>query len=875
MPSQNNVGGCQEVKLAELTSSPDNRIELSSSDKFHTTEPGCVYHVDSGSVYVYVVSLAGKKVGRSVLLTQVNQGGDIPALFKVDKTTGTGWIYRLIPQNKATLTKMIPEDKLGDYERQFIGYCRIEHNSETSYSDCVVAWYNDELQKELAVIQGAKREKIASETANLSLIESIFKKKRNLFYDSETESSLYNAMSILCDYMNLKICSYRSLVASRGRDFTPSDIARASHFVIRKITLSRNWFKESGRAFLTYIKNTDRPVLCIPRKPGKYILYDIEAKEEKLVEEEEADNLESEGYVVYQYLPKESLKLRDVFRFGISRMSTRDIVVFFAMYIISTLIGLLLPIINKQLYDRLIPLGKMTAIYQVGLVILSCMVGNIFFGLVQNISSFRAIKNMEYSIVAATYDRIFRLPQKVIDRFGTTELVSRVNAVSGVFSTTLTAGVTAVVGFFLSFIYLARMFKESKTLAWRGVIMALLTAIVMYIFGRLRVSRERQQLEASASANGKLYHFISGILKIKVSGIENRSLYEFQKSNVESLKYTVRSTRISNIGNVFASVMAMFYTGFIYYTIVKKNEALTLGSYTAFNSAYGMFTSSVTQLVQFFLTLATLVPIMERIRPIFEEATEHNDAMADIGKLSGRVEVNHLDFAYEDDDNLVLKDISFEIEPGEFVGIVGASGCGKSTLLKCLLGFEDPSKGNIFYDNKEIVSVDKIELRRQMGVVLQDGQMVVGNIYTNVTLSAPDMTPEEALEVLKEVDFYDEVNKMPMGIFTSISEGGGTVSGGQQQRILLARAIANNPSILFLDEATSALDNVTQAQVCENLKSRNITRVMIAHRLSTVKNCDKILVMDRGMIVETGNYEELMNKKGLFYELAKRQQVTQ
>lgn len=236
-------------------------------------------------------------------------------------------------------------------------------------------------------------------------------------------------------------------------------------------------------------------------------------------------------------------------------------------------------------------------------------------------------------------------------------------------------------------------------------------------------------------------------------------------------------------------------------------------------------------------------------------------------------EVNHLDFAYEEDENLVLSDISFEIEPGEFVGIVGSSGCGKSTLLKCLLGFENPTKGNIFYDSKDIVSLDKIELRRQMGVVLQDGQMVVGNIYTNVTLAAPEMDPSDALELLKEVDFYEDVNKMPMGIFTSISEGGGTVSGGQQQRILLARALANNPAILYLDEATSALDNVTQAQVCENLKDRNITRVMIAHRLSTVRGCDRIFVMDRGKIVETGNFDELMNKKGLFYELAKRQQV--
>lgn len=859
--------------MAVISNNPDNQIILSGADKFHTTDVNAIYHVESGIVYVYVVSVIGKSVGRSMLIAEVTPGSDIPSLFRVDKTTGKGWMYRFIPQNTAKLIRLADVEDRSDYELDFVQKYLQKDSIDESYGDQIVAWYNARLEREAAIIEGAKKEKVASENAKESLIKSIFTSKRNLYYDVESESSLYNAMSILCDYMNLKICSYRTLVASRGNDFTPTDIARASHFVLRKVTLSKDWYRGGGSAFLTFTKEGKNPVLCIPRRSSVYVMYDIVEGKEKVVEEEEARALEEEAYIAYQHLPKESLELKDVFKFGITRMETRDIVMFFGMYIIVTLLGLLMPVINKVLYDRLIPLGEMTAIYQVGLVIFTCMVGNIFFGLVQNMSSFRAIKRMEYSIVGATYDRLFRLPQRFIDSFGTTELVSRVSSVTSVFSSTIISGATAVVGFILSFIYLIRMFNESKPLAWRGLIMAIITAIVMYIFGRLRVGRERQQLEASTKANGKLYHFLTGILKIKISGIENRSLYEFQKSNVESLKYSVRSTKIANIGSVFASIMAVLYTGFIYYTIVKKKIPLTVGSYTAFNSAYGMFTSSVTQLVQFFLTLATLVPVMDRLRPIFSEPAEHNDQMVDIGKLSGKVEVNHLDFAYEGDDNLVLSDISFEIMPGEFIGIVGSSGCGKSTLLKCLLGFEDPTKGNIFYDYKDIKSLDKIELRRQMGVVLQDGQMVVGNIYTNVTLSAPNMEPSEALELLKEVDFYDDVNKMPMGIFTAISEGGGTVSGGQQQRILLARAIANNPAILYLDEATSALDNVTQAQVCENLKARNITRVMIAHRLSTVKNCDRIFVMDRGKIVETGNYDELMNKKGKFYELAKRQQV--
>lgn len=859
--------------MAEEFSSSDNRILLSGADKYHTTDVNGVYHVESGVVYIYVVRAAGKNVGRSIFVSEAEAGEDIPALFKVDKTTGSGWMFRLIPKHEAVLTRTIVDGDRTEYEKEFLEKHLAKLGPIGSYEDELVDWYDDKLRKEAAVIAGAQREKQASENAKLSLIESLFVRRRTISFDFETDSDLYNAMSTMCAYLNLNICSYRTLVSSRGNDFTPTDVARASHFVLRKITLSKNWYRENGPVFLAFTQDTGKPIICIPKHSGAYMIYDVEQKTEKVADEEDARNLDIEGYVAYQHLPKDSLRIRDVFNHGIMRIDTSDVVLFFTMYILVTLLGLLMPVIYEQLYDHLIPLGSMDAIYQVGVVIFSGMITNVFFGLVQDLASFRAIKKMEYFIVASTYDRIFRLPQKFIDKFGTAELVSRVNSVSGVFSSTLISGTTAVVGFVLSFVYLGRMFKHSKVLAWRGLVMALFTAVVMYFFGRLRISRERQQLEASASANGKLYHFMSGILKIKVSGIENRSLFEFQKSNVESLKYTMRSTTISNVSSVFSTIMAALYTGFIYYTIIKKKVPLSIGSYTSFNSAYGMFTSSVTQLVSFFLTLATLIPVMDRVRPIFAEPTEYSDYMTDIGSLDGRVEVNHLDFAYEGESNLILKDVSFEINPGEFVGIVGPSGCGKSTLLKCLLGFEDATKGNIFYDDKDIRSLDKIELRRQTGVVLQDGKIVVGNIYTNVTLSAPNMEPDEALELLKTVDFYDDVIKMPMGIFTGVSEGGGTVSGGQQQRILLARALANNPKILFLDEATSALDNVTQAQVCANLKDRNITRVMIAHRLSTVKDCDKILVMDKGRIVESGNFEELMNLKGHFYELAKRQQV--
>ena len=233
--------------------------------------------------------------------------------------------------------------------------------------------------------------------------------------------------------------------------------------------------------------------------------------------------------------------------------------------------------------------------------------------------------------------------------------------------------------------------------------------------------------------------------------------------------------------------------------------------------------------------------------------------------------MSNLTFAYNQESGNVLHELSFHINAGEYIGIVGSSGCGKSTLLKLLLGFEKPQQGKIFYDGKDIDSMDKQELRKKFGVVLQDGDLISGSIFDNIVITSPSTTLKRVEQVIKEVGLEEDIRQMPMGLHTILSENSGTISGGQQQRILIARAIVGKPKILYFDEATSALDNVTQSMVCESLEKLRATRLVIAHRLSTVMKCDRIFVMDKGNIVEVGSYEQLMEQKGLFYKLATRQ----
>ncbi len=852
----------------------ERTIRLTGSSSFMTMDSKEVFTVTEGEANVYIQFMEGEVIDRSLFLRDVKEGDRIPGLACLLPGSENKWHFVIIPKKEVVLERSFSDDdnnKLGNDFADSIEY--FPKTEETNYQKRFARWYIDVLRGETAGIYKMREQKEKDINSNFDLMQSLFKNRRILKYEFSSESILYNTVSVLCDYMNLPLVSYQRLVAVTGNEFTISDIARMSHFVTRQITLVKDWYKKDAGAFIGFLESDNKPVLCIPKNSHTYMMYDLEKKTETVIEEEEAAALKKEAYVFYRKLQGDSLKLKDVLMFGLRPIRTGDMVVFLLMYLLSVIIGLAMPYLNEKLYDELIPMGLFDPIYQVGMIIFSIMIGNMFFGFVRNLASFRAVKTMEYSIVGAAFDRIFNLPQSFIERFGTIELVNRVSSISGLFSTTVTAGVTAVTGFVLSLIYLYKMFERSTVLAWRGLIMTLISGIVMYIFGYLRISKEREKLETSTKANGMLYEFLSGILKIKVSGLENRSLYEFQKANVESMRYDMRSTRISNAGSVFSAVMAVVYSGFIYFIVIKKKQTLTIGEYTAFSSVYGMFTSSMSQLVQFFITQAALIPVMDRIKPIFEQSTEAVDLSPTAKALNGDIEVAHLSFAYNTDEPLVLDDINMNIKRGEYIGIVGPSGCGKSTLLKLLLGFEKPTTGNIFYDDRDIDTLEKTEMRRQMGVVLQDGKMIVGNIYSNITLAAPNLQPSEVEPLLEEVGLSEDVAKMPMGMFTSISEGGGTVSGGQQQRILIARALANNPVILLLDEATSALDNITQQKVCENMKRRNMTRILIAHRLTTVKECDRIYVMDQGKIVETGDYNELMEKKGLFYELVRRQEL--
>jgi len=378
-------------------------------------------------------------------------------------------------------------------------------------------------------------------------------------------------------------------------------------------------------------------------------------------------------------------------------------------------------------------------------------------------------------------------------------------------------------------------------------------------------------MQLSVRESGLKYAIVSGIQKIKLAGAEKRVFAKWAGIYAKEAEFQYSPPLFIKLNTVITTAISLFGTIILYFLAVKSG--IGVSGYYAFSISYGMVMGAFSALSGIAISIAQIPPVLEIADPILKAKPEVMEDKEVLTKISGGIELNNVSFRYNDQMPYVIDDLSLRIKPGEYVGLVGKTGCGKSTLMRILLGFEKPSKGAVYYDGKDINSIDLRSLRRKIGSVMQNGELFQGDIYENIVISAPQLTLDDAWEAAELAGIADDIRDMPMGMQTLVSEGQGGISGGQRQRIMIARAIAPKPKILIFDEATSALDNLTQKKVSKALDSLKCTRIVIAHRLSTIRNCDRILVLDKGKIVEEGSYDQLIEKNGFFAELIKRQRV--
>ena len=469
----------------------------------------------------------------------------------------------------------------------------------------------------------------------------------------------------------------------------------------------------------------------------------------------------------------------------------------------------------------------------------------------------------------AVYSRLIRLPVTFFSKKSAGSLATKVGSLCS-----LSQGlVNMIFGTFLtvliSLIYIVQVLTIAKPLAV-PVLIIYLCEIALFIIIMIQEHKYQTRILSNNEKNsGLTYALISGIQKIRLSGSETRAFAKWLETYSEKIRSSYAIHIPSTIQTPLVAAVHMLGTLIIYF--IAFDNQISTAQFAAFSAAFGIVMGGITTLSAAGPSIARISPTLKRSEDILKTVPEQSEGKHLVSSLHGRIDLEQVVFSYDPDTPPVINGISLHIKPGEYVAIVGKSGCGKSTLLRILLGFEKPQQGAVYYDSMDLDSIDKQSLRQHIGTVLQEGKLFTGNIYSNIIISAPWMTMKDAWDAAEKAGMADHIRSLPMGMHTLISEGGGGVSGGQKQRILIARALCQKPGILFLDEATSALDNITQKIVTDSLDQMNCTRIVIAHRLSTIRSCDRIIVLDQGVIAEDGTYDELIEQNGLFAELVKRQ----
>lgn len=655
-------------------------------------------------------------------------------------------------------------------------------------------------------------------------------------------------------------------------------IADASRVRIRRVILRGSWWKHDNGPLVAFRESgegdekTKHPVALVPTSPRSYELVDPVTGERMAVDEDLAEELAGDAHMFYSPLPERRLGLRDLAAVAL-RGSRRDLFTMLLMGIAGGLLGLLLPVLTGYIFGRVIPNADRSQLFQMTLALTVAALAGGAFQITRSIAVLRLSGRMEGGLQAAVWDRLLSLPVAFFRRFTVGDLTNRAMGVeairqllTGNVLTSILAGVFSIFSFGLLFYY-------SAWLALVASALVLLLLAVTLLLTWLQLRHERQVHHLSGRLSSLLFGLIQGVGKLKVGGAEQRAFGLWANRFSEQRQAAIRARKISISQSTFNASFGVVTTLVIFAVMGLSTElGLSVGDFLAFNAAFGQFTSAALSMVGVFSSLLTMVPIYERLTPILETTPEVDDSKADAGELTGDVEFSHVFFRYQENGPLILEDVSFRARPGEFIALVGPSGSGKSTCLRLILGFETPESGSIYFDGQDLTSLSLQSVRQQIGVVLQTGKPMVGDIFSNIAGSS-NLSLDDAWEAAEMAGLADDIRAMPMGMHTVISEGAGTFSGGQKQRLLIARALVHRPRILLFDEATSALDNRTQEVVTESLDRLQATRIVIAHRLSTIQHADRIYVIDAGRVAESGPLEELMARGGAFTRLAERQLV--
>ena len=648
-------------------------------------------------------------------------------------------------------------------------------------------------------------------------------------------------------------------------------VLRPTGLMTREVELEEGWQNDAYGPMLGYLKEAGTAVALLPGTIYGYYFKDPATGKRTRITRKTARLFSREALCFYQPLPMKKLGIPDLLKYMKNSITHGDLVVIVLATLAVQLVGMIEPRVYSLVTGKILEGHNMNLMAGVGVFLLTSAFAAQLIGLVRSLLMQRINTKTSQAVQASVMMRILSLPVSFFRRYSSGELSSRAGSVNSLCSMMLNNILSIGLSSLLSLLYVAQIFSFAPALVWPSLLIILATVVMSLAVSFVQIGISRKRMKLSAEEQGMSYAVMNGIQKIRLSGSEKRVFARWGRLYAKGARLDYNPPMFLKLNGVITTAISLIGTIVLYYLAVQTNVGVS--QYYAFTAAYGRVMGAFSALAGIAVSVASIRPVLEMAEPILKAEPEVAADKQPVDRVTGHIEMSHVSFRYEENTPYVLNDLSLDIKAGEYVAIVGRTGCGKSTLVRLLLGFEKPEKGAVLYDQHDLNSVDPRSLRKHIGVVIQNGQLFQGDIFSNIAISAPQLTLEEAWEAAETAGIAQDIRDMPMGMQTMISEGQGGISGGQKQRLMIARAIAPKPRILIFDEATSALDNKTQRQVSDALDRMGCTRVVIAHRLSTIRNCDRILVMDKGAIIEEGSYEALIKENGYFADLVARQRL--
>jgi ATP-binding cassette subfamily C protein len=716
--------------------------------------------------------------------------------------------------------------------------------------------------------EGIKAGEAVRAQADQTLLASIGKRssKRTTAADAD---ATYAACKLVAQAAGISLTEPTQKGTGGDRLDPVEQVALASRVRTRAVRLDGRWWRDNVGPLVGQRALSGAPVALLWRRGG-YVAVHPSTGRETPVEKANADEFEPRAVMFYRPLPERGLSPLRLLRFCMQ--GTRgDLTGLLLSGLVTVAIGALVPIATGKVLGEFVPKAQTDLIVQVCLAVMLTSVVSAAFMLLQNLTILRLEGRVEATLQPAVWDRLLRLPTRFFTERSTGELASAAMGISSIRRLLAGVGPTVAQSVTVGAMNLGLLLWFSVPMAMAAIGMLVVIAAVFLGLGLWQVRWQRRLVVLSNKLNNQAFQTLRGLPKLRVAAAENYAYAAWASQFARSRELQQKVGRIKNLTSVLGAVYLPLCTLLMFMLLAgPARGSMSAAAFLTFNTSVTMVLTSVTQLTGAFVSAVAALPLFEEIKPVLDATPEVRTASTRPGPLSGALEARRLSFRYSDDGPLVLDDVSFEVRPGEFVAVVGPSGCGKSTLLRLLIGFDRPVSGSVLYDGQDLAALDQSAVRRQCGVVLQHAQPFTGSILDVICGTEP-YTPEEAMAAAEMAGLAEDIKRMPMGLHTIVS-GSGAVSGGQRQRLMIAQALIRRPRILFFDEATSALDNETQRTVIESTKALNATRIVIAHRLSTVMDADRVVVMEDGKVVQQGAPAQLLaDTGGRLHELVRRQ----